>query len=333
MWSVRRSVLIALGMGLLGLATGFVVYYGKGKPTPNAEPELERPAAAATAPLQLAGLGFLPADTNIAFAVQTGPLLTYAAKHDLDPRELLTQAGIPARAIDTLNGSGISLPQIDHIAGGTSLGDGTFSLRLTLVLVLRKPLADEDAFLHKLEARKQAGKARYDVVAAGFPLLVARVSPTVWVFGLDEKDFEAVNRGGHGPGGKQFPGGLAQSIGQQVPPDADAWLAANDERGADKAGVKVVLELLGKKEWLPVLAKGRAGMAALSLGDKPRLRIFVKAADESIAQQLRSYFQKKAAENDTARTGGAGEIAFYDAPVVPAKLLSTLKQFLADAVK
>ena len=330
MWSVQRTVAVALAMGLVGLLAGLGVYYASSgfRPKPASEPE-PSPLIAAKPATQLVGLGYLPADTNIAFAVQPGPALAYAERVKQDPRELFANAGIPRQLFDAIASMGLTLPQIDHLAGATSAGE----LRFTFVLVLRRPPADEDDFLQKLKAKKQPGpKARYDVSLAGIPLplTLARVSPTVWVFGFDaKKDLEAVNRGGYGPGGKQFPQPLAEMIAQRVPPDAAAWLATNDERWTEKPLIQLLLgQMMGKKE---VLAKGRAVAASLSLDDPPRLRLFVKAADEATGQQVREYFAKRAAADDKARHGGAGELAFFDIPIDPAATFATLQQFLSDA--
>ncbi|HEV3383682.1 MAG TPA: hypothetical protein VG097_02640 [Gemmata sp.] len=334
--SVKRAVLVALGMGLAGLIVGVVVYSRNGGVQNNPKPETPPPSVAIPAD-QLLGLGYLSDDTNIAFAVQPGPIVAYAERMKKDPRELLIQAGIPAKVYDSFTSLGFTLPQIEHIAGGTSFGDITFTFRLTIVLVLRGPLANEDEFLHKLKARKQAIKERYDVELAGFPgfpVLLARVSPTIWVFGLDNKDFKAVDRGGYGSGGKQLPAGLSQAIAEQVPPTAAAWLATSDEQWSEKPALKLLIgEAMKKKEWLPVLARGRSAIAALSFDEPPRFRLFIKTTDEASGEQLRNYFQKLASSDDTVRLGGGGQLGFYDAPIDPMSGYATIARFLTDAVK
>jgi hypothetical protein len=332
-WSVRRAVAVALAMGLVGLLAGLGVYYSRDfRSKPQPEPELP-PSLAATPPARLAGLGFLPADAGIVFALQPGPALAYAERTKQDPRQLFTKAGLPRQMFDAVANLGLTLPQIDHLAGAASAAE----LRFTFVLVLRRPLADEDETLKRIKAVRQNGaKERYRVDLAGLPihLTLARVSPTVWVFGLDEKkDFEAVDRGGYGPGGKQFAPALAAAIAEQVPPDAAAWLAADDERWADKPLVRLALGQLAKKEGVAVLSKGRAAVAALSLDDPPRLRLFVKAVDDATGEQLRAYFAKKAAADEQARHGGAGQLAFFDTPIDPANTFATLQQMLGDAGK
>lgn len=322
--------MVALGMGLVGLLAGFGAYYFRPKPTPQPEPD-PAPAAAATPAAQLVGLGYLPADTTIAFAVQPGPFLAYANRTNQDARDLIVKAGVPRQVFDSLAAAGLSLGQIDHVAGGTTAD----ALRLTLVLVLRNPLADEDAFLAKLQARRQpGGKARYAVNAGRIPLTLARVSPEVWVFGFDDtKDFAAVDRGGYGPGGTQFPPGLTEMVRERVPPDAAVWLATNDERWTEKPLVELIAGQLGVKGLKPVPAKGRAAMVAFGFGDPPRLRVFVRAADEATGQQARDYFQRRAAADDRATAGGAGELAYLDTPAAPAEALTLLQQMVTDAGK
>ena len=74
---------------------------------------------------------------------------------------------MPESVFATLDRAGVTLPQIDHLAGGAKLGD-VFELRLALALVLRRPLADEDKFLQSLGAKKSLdGKPRYDATLAG----------------------------------------------------------------------------------------------------------------------------------------------------------------------
>src|SRR5262249_30288908 len=152
----------AVGLGLLGLAAGLVVYYTRGKQ--KTDPQPEPPAVAATPPAQLAGLGYLPAESNIVFAGQPGPILAYATPPKQDPRELLTRAGVPAQVFGALDQLGLTLQQIDHIAGGAFLPSGPEDFRLAFVLVLRQELANEDEFLKKLKAKPAPGKKdRYTI--------------------------------------------------------------------------------------------------------------------------------------------------------------------------
>lgn len=325
--SVARTVAIALLMGVVGLGVGLFVYFRGSSPKGTGGPDAP-PSATATPPAELGGLGFLPADCNIVFAVQPGPLLAYAGRTNQNPRELLTKAGIPGAVLATLDKLGITLPQIDHIVGGTKLADDVVELRLALALVLRRPLADEDKFLDALAAQKTGGgdvMPRYKATAGGLPLLVTRMSPTIWVFGLDEKDFDALNRGG-----PDWRPGKFEALVARVPADAAAWFATDSDRWADKGPVKLLVgQVMGKKDWLPVLAKGQAVAAGLSFDDPPRLRVFVRCVDSATGEKLRAYFAGKATA-EGAQSGGAGEWAMFDTPIDPASGYATVKQFLDE---
>lgn len=326
-----RAGLLVPAVILVVIAIGLVVFFSRdrmrGRPVPGSEA-----AGGIKAATQLVGIGYLPADTNIAFAVQVQPVLAYADRTKQDARALLARAGVPNQFFDSLSKLDLTLEQMDHVAGGTSLGDKAFEVRFTLVLVLRASLPDDDEFLDKLKARRQpgSGKPRYDVELAGLPLTLAQVSETVWVFGFDaKKDLQAVDRDGYGPGGQQFAPSLTAMLTDQVPPTAAAWVATADERWAEKPVAKLAAQSPEAKDWLPVLAKGRAGVLAVSLDDPPRLRLFVRTTDEATGQQLRGYFQNKA--RDSGQHGGTGEAAFLDLPFDPATTLTTVQQFLKDA--
>ena len=325
-----RLVALVVGMGLVGLAAGggWYALYGRPKPLPP-EPE-PTPAAEVTPPVELRGLGYLPPGANVAFAVRPGPVLAFAARTNQNPRDLLTRAGVPASALAALDRAGVTLPQIDHVVGGALVPDADLGqLRLTLALVLTRPLADEDKFLEQLKARRAVanGKTRYDVEFAGLPLRLARVSPTTWVFGWADKDLDATE----GAAAALAPG-LRESIAEKLPPDAAAWVATDSAAWADKNSVKFLVGQFGKKEWLPALAKGRAAVAGLTFADAPRLRVFVRGADTAVGEHLRAYFAKKST-GDGVRTGGAGEWALFDAPADPQTGFAAVKGFLDNAGK
>lgn len=316
-WSARRAVVVAMLMGLVGVGVGVLVYPRGPAKTDGGEPDAP-PSVAAVAPAALSGLGFLPADVNVALAVQPGPVLAYAGRTNQEPRALLRAAGVPDGAFAALDRAGVTLPQIDHLAAGAKLGD---ELRFTLALVLRRPPADEDKFLAAVGAKKaRDGKPRFDAEVGGAPVKLVKVSPRAWVFGWDDKDVAPAERGGLPPGGAHLSAGLQEALTQRLPPDAAVWLATDSDRWAERPTVKLLIENgLRKKEWLPLVAKGRAAVIGLSFDAEPRARAFVRTADAETGEQLRNYFKGKTA--DGVRHGGAGEWALYDAPLDEARKL------------
>ena len=83
------------------------------------------------------------------------------------------------------------------------------------------------------------------------------------------------------------------------------------------------------KKWLPLLTGGRGGMFVLSFGEQPRLRLFVRTAETATAARVRTYFQARAAEVESATAGGGGTFALFDAPLDGA----LVQRVLADAAK
>lgn len=334
-WSIWRVAAVALALGALGFAVGLAVYYNRGtKPTNGPQPE---PATVtATPPAQLSGLGYLPAECNVVFAVQPGPLLIQEWRDKQAPRahDVLKKIGIPPQVFGALDSLGLTLQQIDHIAGGLFLPSGAEDVRVALALVLKQPLADEDDFLKKLKAAPApGGKSRFTVELSKVPVapVLARVSPTVWVFGLNPADLAAVDRGGFGPGGTQFRGNESEGFRKMlasVPPTAAVWIAADDDREwTEKPLVKLFAKSEEAKKWLPVASGGRGAVFALSSGEQPRMRLFVRTAETATADRVRAYFQARAAEMESASTGGGGVFAMFDAPYDPA----LLQRMLADA--
>jgi hypothetical protein len=337
--SPMRATLIALSLGLIGLAAGLAVYYARGtKPKPEPQPEPVVANANATPPAQLAGLGYLPAECNVVLAVQPGPILTYAERAKQDPRELLARAGVPQQALAAFDLAGLPLAQIDHVAGGAFIGNEGDELRVALVLVLKQQLANEEQFLVALKAQPILPKeGRWSVTPGNFPLVLAKVSPTVWAFGLSERDLAAVDRGGFGPGGTQFRGSDAGGVRKMiasVPPDAAAWVAADDDRDwTQKPLVKLAAGSKQVQPWLPVLKEGRGGLVAIRFGESPRLRLFVRCADDATGERVRAYFQARAAEMESATAGGGGAFALFDAPFDPTTTGLLLRRMLDDAKK
>ncbi|WP_439631552.1 hypothetical protein [Gemmata sp.] len=327
-----RAVVLALLAACVGLGVSLWVVRNRGDKA-KTNPAALRPEGAVLPPAELEGLGYLPADTNVVFAVQPGAIVAYARQTNQDPRGLVIQAGVPAQVLDSLTAAGLTLGQFDHIAGGTSLGDAAFEIRLALALVLRRPLDDEEAFLAALKAKPQPGEHdRFAVEFARLPLTMARVSPTVYVLGFDAKKDLAAVAERRGPGGTHFTADLARRLATQVPADAAAWVATAGEQWSEKPAVQMVVgQFLQRKEWLPVLAQGRAGIAALTLGERPRLWVIVKCVDPETAGKVRGYFADRAGTDPKVQHGGEGDVAFLDLPMDPARLSATVRQFLADA--
>ncbi|MDY3552247.1 zinc-ribbon domain-containing protein [Gemmata sp. JC717] len=332
-----RRLLIAGAAALLLALVGatWVVYdIGRGMRNMDDPPGVARPEPETAT--ELTALRYLRGNANIVFAIRPEPVIAYAERTKQQPGDVLKRSGLPDGLGGAVEQLGVPLAQVDHLAGGLELGEGDDALRLTLVLVLKQPPADEDTFLSKLKARPVAGKRdRYEVAVGRFGLLLARVSPTVWAFGLDEKDFTAIETGEPRPAAAaQFRGddrsGLRGMI-RAVPADAAVWVAADDDRDWTQ---KPALKLFGSapevKKWLTAVKDGRGGALSVRLGEQPQVQLRVRAVDDATAERVRAYFAARAGELPSARSGGEGALAEFDSPF-NADTGRLLQRFLADA--
>jgi hypothetical protein len=319
-----RSAVLAVAAVIAVLVlvvTGFfLLFVTSMKPKDKAFPsELPAWSADAAAPLDLAGLNHLPANCNIVFAIQTGPLLVYAERTHQDPVELLTKNGIPAPLLGAIASANITLQQIDHIAGGLLIPDKDEELRIAFVLVLRRPLANDAAFLHQLLA-KQTKPGRFDVQLDKFTLRMSRVSDAIWAFGFSEKDLAA---------GSLSPD-FRQMIGVSVPREAAAWVAFDYAWWSKKP---LFAALFNAAAWSPdriaIVAKGRSGTLAYSFADPPLLSAAIRTSDAEAATDLRTYFKGKAT-GEHAKSSGEGDWASLVLPAAPKDLSPIIKDFISD---
>ena len=290
--AILASIVVAIAIIGIGLA---VLRPWSDAPKPTNVPVEARPTGTAP-PLALVGLTYLPETVNIAFAVQPGPLVAYAERTGMPPKEWLAKSGIPATILALLDKIGIPFEQIDHLVGGVSIGaqSGDVLPGLTIVLRLRKPIADEDRFLKQLGAdkpRPKAGRTTY-AVNVGAPLLMTKLDPLGYLFGLKDEDLSATDKP-FAEGGGQLPKELREAITNRLSPASFVWLATDSDRWGDKPLAKLP-GTLDPKKWkdLPMkLNRGRAIVAGLSLEPEPMLRLAVRLADIKDAENLRAPFQ------------------------------------------
>ena len=315
---LKQAFVVAFLIMVVIAGFAFRKFRQEQKRTEIPSPVVLPPATHATPPLELRGLGYLPASSNLVFAVQPGPLLAYAERTKQDPVELLTKNRVPASMLGALANAGITLPMIDHIVGGFSIPDENEEPRICLVLVLRQPLPDEAVFLEQLKAKhdEKPGENRFDVRFDNLPMKLAKASPTTWVFGFTEKDLSI---------GSGLSPSCRELIGEWVPKDAALWIAADSAEWAKKPLLKLL-----KKEWLPIVSKGRAATVSASFASEAKLRVAVRCANAKASDELFAYFKGKAtAERSLA--SAAGDWVKLELTAEPQDLFATLKGFLDDA--
>lgn len=300
-----RALLLSLGLAAVILVIGMSIFRPWEQTSP--QPVADRPPGT-TPPAALAGLGYLPPTANVVLAVQPAPLLAYAERTKADPKELLTRSGVPAPVTDALDRFGLPLDQIDSAVVGLSLTDQALP-GVTGVLTLRRPVADEDEFLRRLRAEKKpvAGRPVY-TVTAGFPLVMTKVDPTTYLFGLTDTDLKAADAP-HPPGGGHLPVDLRESLTARLSPASFAWVATASEKWAEKPVLKLAL----KAPQLVPLTQIRAAAVGVSLEPDPVLKVALKPADADARGWVRAEIGGRVGE--LASINDAGDWVTVETPV------------------
>lgn len=294
-------------LALIGLVLGSVVLGGglyailRTKPAPPSDtgtPATGKPPAVFP-PSAVPGLQYLPAETNVAFVVQPGPLLTYAERSGTDPQKLLASVGIPDRVTTTLSQLGLTLAEIDHLAGGAVIDDKS-PLRVVISLTLRAPHPDEAAFLKGLKATKPADSripGHHRVQVAGIPADMVKSGDrtyVVFLVGVEPKDLEAAAN----PTRTGVPTALKDSL-LKLSPASVAWVATASEAWSEKKAVSVVAQFLRQPELVKRLAPIRALAAGMSLEPDPKLSVSLRGKDAAAVAELKASLEKSFSEKAT----------------------------------
>ena len=277
---IAGAMFVAVAVGIGFWLSDFL----KDKPKPDG---VKSPPTRATWPPQaVAGLRYLPGDSQLVFAVQPSPLLQYAERTNQDPNEVTADGGLPKPVVDWLSDAGIALDMIDHVAVGVKF-DGIPPF--AVLLALREPLADEGRFLQGMQARRDPDKNTYRV--SGRQLLVpvdmVKVDDTKYLFASDVSLLAAAKKPAEGIG--HFSKDLQDSI-RKLSPASFVWLATDDADWTNSEGTRgkslSLLATVGLREgdrWKRFDPKLRATAIGLSLETELTVRVSARYLDAATA--------------------------------------------------
>jgi len=291
---IARKVAVLLAAAAVAL--GGVWYFTVGKPPetvstlPLFSPPPTRP------PMALTALRHLPPDTQIVAALQPSPLFQYADRVGKKPETLLAELGLPAGLFEGLAKAGIPLQQIDHAAVGLGLAD---SIKLSVVLYLRKPVENEGHFREVLKVRQNAdkpGRATADLPGLPIPVEMHKIDGTTYLFSSDGQALDAMLKPQENA--NFLKAGLRESIGK-LDSASFAWVATDHQNWADLPTVKL-LAALAKREEFPKRLKGMRALA-LGLTLRPDLNgvMAVRLADAAAAAEFDARAKAKLGGPDT----------------------------------
>jgi len=173
-------------------------------------------------PLMLTSLRYLPANTQVAFALQPAVLEEYTHRKGKSVEIWLAQAGLPGKLFTEFRKLDLAPEQIDQLL--IALPEATLSP--VAVLVLKQALADEGEFRKKLNARAIVDKpGHFAVDLFGWPMEMKKANDTTYHFASESKLLDVPPAAGN----DHLPQGLLDSLGK-LSPASFAWIATDTAR-------------------------------------------------------------------------------------------------------
>jgi len=212
-------------------------------------------------PLALPGLRYLPADAQVAIALQPSPLLQYAERAGKTPEELLADWGLPVAVFNGLKKAGVPLDRIDHLVLGAGFPDVGLP-RLSIVLALREPIRDESEFRRILNIRQNAdkpGRAKVELPGIPLPMEMHKVDDKIYLFSSDGATLDGMVK--PKANAEFLPAGVRDSLGA-LDPASFAWVATDNRDWANLPTLKLIAPLIQQ----PDLPKRLKGIRALAIG-------------------------------------------------------------------
>lgn len=300
-----RSPLVRIGAGLvlavlaliavedtLGLFGRSVLIPPRWRQPEYTETTSTPAAVEAVAPSQLAGLGYLPADTSFLVGLHVAEALREDAG-----RELLANLRLGSNrfSLDQLEKrTGLDRDQIDHVVLGLKLA---LPPRVTLIVRTRQPY-DEAKLRTALQAerkteRKQKTLYRFPWDQLEFTLWAA--DRETFIVGLSPQDFDDVPAT-PAAGGEHLPAEFQPILKERLRPGTPVWVVARAEAWDRPEGQMLLTLAEVPKEERDVLAVVKTVGLWLRLDPGRTLNGAVEAADEAKAAKVDAYVKQCAAE-------------------------------------
>jgi len=310
--SVKRMLLIAGSLGVLGLIVGWVISSNREPlpPPPPAQPTVE----AAVAPLAMPVLSYLPAGTDSVIALQLRAYIeSFPEGDDRNPRNALLQLGIP----DELLGSverilGLPLDQIDQFAVGGKLNAGLLASQPVIVVRTRTPFSMETiAKRAKATADKRGERIYYRTNSAnpfGERFYWWAPNDKLLIIAMQGSVLDGIPVEGRA-GSDHLDQRLRDNVAALLTADTPCWALFESD---DWQGIATLAMLAGKKKnGLDGLSDSLTDLQTVILGvrvdNKPTLTIWLEMKSDTAAAGIRDaragWFRK---EQSDISIGGAG---------------------------
>lgn len=256
-----RAVTIFAALLLIGVIVGLGFWYFGPNQKNLTEATNATVPSATRPPLALPGLRYLPADAQVALALQPSPLLQYAERVGKSPEQLLTDWGLPVGVFNGLKKAGVPLDRIDYFVLSAGFPDVGLP-RLSIVLTLREPIRDESEFRRVLNVRQnadKAGRAKVELPGIPLPMEMHKVDDKIYLFSSDGTTLDGMVQ--PKANAEFLMAGVRDSLGA-LDPASFAWVATDNRDWANLPTLKLIAPLIQQ----PDLPKRLKGIRSLALG-------------------------------------------------------------------
>jgi hypothetical protein len=293
--SVALTVLTVMAvMAVGGLALALATQHFRRANDRLPPPEEGVPRVRVVAPAELAGLGYLPPDTDVVAAVHVAEALQDPAGREFLKR-FRPEEGVrdqpgqgPPLAGDLEHWTGLALDDLDHVVVGLKLAGGAVPPRLILVAHTRRRY-DAGKVVEVLRATRlqHAGRDLYR-----FPLERLSLHPVLWFAGertlvvalTPEQLAEVPDK--PRPGTDQLVEPLRELLKTRLGPGVQAWAMGHADDWERTAATLALALLVRKQDDRRVLEGVRTFGLALRFGDGLTLTGSCHCADAAAARAL-----------------------------------------------
>jgi hypothetical protein len=325
---LKPLLIIAATLTLI-VSAAISYYLLTASPERSTRPTTSPPSGTATSlpsePAAIPALGFLPPAADLIIGWKPGSAESENAWNALD------LIGFKSRLEEFVQNAHLSISQIALVLAALELPEDSAIPKIVVVMQLKEPLADRQAFYRAIQATRQRfntfdANEQYAVLIAGVPLELLACDDTTYLIASEASSLTPVRGGPQDL--KELPKFRCYEAIRRLPTDSLAWLATAPVDWRRKPSLKFAFRLL-QREWPEsALSQIRSVAAALSVSANRKLYLAVEAADADAANPLTTVFP---AEITTLLPLTQRDGAWWIHESSETRLWSQLKDWLAHA--
>lgn len=313
-WSVRRTFVVGVALGLLGLVVGFTWNLLTRVPKP---PTTTEDLVKSVMPGELGGLGYLPDDTDAVFAVHCASLIAEVdAKGWGQTPEALAKLGLPESVLSYPEKlTGLKLSDLHHLVVGVRWSQ-SFPPQIVVILRTRKAYSFESltSGMRVSAQRNERNRDLYNVEnpAVGLSLVWWPANDRTLIVGLDAESLKDIPDESK-PGIDHLRADLKERIRSRLAPETLIWLAGRgDKLNEMLAPLKLLGLLKGREGLVRVAGKLRGVTAGIMIREEVEWTTFAETDTPATATDwLVQVKEVSRTQSLRVQTGQPGNVCYF----------------------